>query len=428
MTTAASPEGPKRADEASSFIALNECCRAIRGVTFPSAEAKAEPFAGSIPCLTTSAVQDEVAWETARHIPDCYMRSIEQEIQAGDLLVSTANSKVLVGKLALARVVPQRMTFGAFVTVLRPLENVLPIYLFLALRSDSARRYFFERSSETTNISNLRTEDLLAFEIPLPSLGEQERIAGWVSRGIEAAFVARRAALGRLAAAEALPNSLLREVFGESPPFDASPLTPSEPTNPGWRWHRLASLARLATGHTPSRRCPEYWDGGNIPWIQLPDIRALDGRIAMDTIEHTNALGIENSAAVLLPAGTVCLSRTASVGFVTIMGRDMATSQDFVNWVCGPALVPEFLMLVFVASRQCIRDLGSGAVHQTIYFPTVKQFSVCVPPVDQQRRIAADLSARLAAAERVIARCREELADIEATPAALLRVAFNGAF
>jgi type I restriction enzyme S subunit len=201
-------------------------------------------------------------------------------------------------------------------------------------------------------------------------------------------------------------------------------MVPLEPTRRGWRWHRLTKLARLATGHTPSRRCPEYWDG-DIPWIQLPDIRALDGRLAMDTSEHTNALGIENSAAVLLPAGTVCLSRTASVGFVTIMGREMATSQDFVNWVCGPDLDPAFLMHLFIACRKPIRDLGSGAVHHTIYFPTVEQFAVCVPDLPTQRRIAAGLSAQLAAADEVIARCREELAAVEALPAALLRDVFG---
>jgi hypothetical protein len=61
-------------------------------------------------------------------------------------------------------------------------------------------------------------------------------------------------------------------------------------------------------------------------------------KVAQDTLESTNEQGIANSSARLLPEGTVVLSRTASVGFVTIMGRPMATSQDFVNWVCGPEL------------------------------------------------------------------------------------------
>ncbi|MFG0275899.1 MAG: restriction endonuclease subunit S [Phycisphaerales bacterium] len=210
------------------------------------------------------------------------------------------------------------------------------------------------------------------------------------------------------------------------PPFSASVILPNEVTRPGWRWHRLVDLARLATGHTPSRRKPEYWDG-DIPWLQLPDIRALDGRVTTDTADHTNALGIANSAAVLLPPGTVCLSRTASVGFVTIMGREMATSQDFVNWVCGPDLDPKFLMYLFIACREQIRSLGSGAVHQTIYFPTVEQFSICAPRIDEQRRLAARMATSLEATESVIARAQEQLAAAEALPAAILRAAFSGA-
>jgi len=118
----------------------------------------------------------------------------------------------------------------------------------------------------------------------------------------------------------------------------------------GWSWRPLASLARLETGHTPSRRVPEWW-GGDVPWLALPDIRELDGRVAYRTLETTNALGLANSSARLLPKDTVCLSRTASVGFVTVLGTPMATSQDFVNWVCGPDLDPWFLANALISSR-----------------------------------------------------------------------------
>jgi type I restriction modification DNA specificity protein len=209
-------------------------------------------------------------------------------------------------------------------------------------------------------------------------------------------------------------------------PFCASPLVPAKPVHRGWKWSRLTALARLATGHTPSRRRPEYWDG-TIPWLQLPDIRAVDGRRVSDTLEHVSELGIENSAAVLLPANTVCMSRTASVGFVTILHRPMATSQDFVNWVCGPDLHPEFLMRLLMAARAPIVELGSGAVHKTIYFPTVESFSICAPTdIEEQRRIASGVSDRVHRAETIIERCREQLAAAECLPAAYLRSAFLG--
>jgi type I restriction enzyme, S subunit len=197
-----------------------------------------------------------------------------------------------------------------------------------------------------------------------------------------------------------------------------TPLFAGRPGNEapaGWRWFRLTDLARLETGHTPSRNHPEWW-GGPIPWISLADIRELDGKVAQDTIEHTNEEGIANSSARLLPEGTVVLSRTASVGFVTIMGRPMATSQDFVNWVCGPELDPHFLAYLLRASRDYIRSLSSGAIHQTVYMPSVESFFVSAPSIRRQREISESLSRQLAAVERARAVAERQIGAINALP------------
>ena len=118
------------------------------------------------------------------------------------------------------------------------------------------------------------------------------------------------------------------------------------------------------------------------------------------------------------------MSRTASVGFVARLGRPMATSQDFVNWVCGPDLDPEFLMHLLIRSRDYIRSLSAGAIHKTVYYPTVKDFHVCIPPVAEQRRIAAELRERLATIDQMTRAIDAQLVAIEALPAALLRRAF----
>ena len=109
---------------------------------------------------------------------------------------------------------------------------------------------------------------------------------------------------------------------------------PSQTCPEGWAWLPLMTVARLESGHTPSRNHPEYWDG-DIPWISLPDAREHHGKTIDKTTSTISDAGIKNSAARLLPRGTICLSRTASVGYVIQLGKPMATSQDFVNWVCS---------------------------------------------------------------------------------------------
>ena len=113
-----------------------------------------------------------------------------------------------------------------------------------------------------------------------------------------------------------------------------------------WQLCKLTSVAKLESGHTPSRRNPEYWEG-NIPWVSLHDSKRLDVPEILETAQTIGPLGLANSSARLLPKGTVVFSRTATVGKCTVLGREMATSQDFANYVCGPKLNPAYLMNVF---------------------------------------------------------------------------------
>jgi type I restriction enzyme S subunit len=167
---------------------------------------------------------------------------------------------------------------------------------------------------------------------------------------------------------------------------------PNLPAPEGWNWTPLSMVARLESGHTPSRRHPEYW-GGSIPWIGIRDATGNHGRVLHETIEFTNELGIENSSARVLPKDTVCLSRTASVGYVVVMGRPMSTSQDFVNWICSDALNPHFLKYVLLAEREALLMFAVGSVHQTIYFPEAKAFHICMPDRAKQDAIVEVLGA-----------------------------------
>jgi len=72
----------------------------------------------------------------------------------------------------------------------------------------------------------------------------------------------------------------------------------------------------------------------------------------------------------------------------------MATSQDFVNWVCLPDRIDyRFLKYVLLAEHDSLLAFASGTTHQTIYYPEVKAFHVCLPPRDVQQKIADVLTA-----------------------------------
>ena len=214
----------------------------------------------------------------------------------------------------------------------------------------------------------------------------------------------------------------LRPIMG---PYSLSVLDMSVLPRGGWKWTRLTDLARLESGHTPSRKHPEYW-GGDVPWIGIKDARDHHGKIIETTLENTNELGISNSSARVLPPETVCLSRTASVGYVTVMGCAMATSQDFVNWVCGDGLSPEFLKFLLLAQGDEIKRFASGSVHQTIYYPEVKAFNICHPPIKVQREICTSLECIAQESAELADSFEAKLRDLIDLRQSILQRAFAG--
>lgn len=399
---------------------LADACSAIRGVTFPASACRQEAGEGLVACVTTSAIQETVDWSKRRFVPRHRLNRSWTPLQAGDILVSTANSLALVGKSARVSAVDGECAFGAFVTVLRPLPNASSRYLSYFLRSAEARQAMFALSSQTTNISNLRVSDLLSLELPLPPIPEQRRIADRLDKAMAEIKAASLAAERQFEDCTWLRFALIDKVLG-----GRAVATDDPADQRGDRWISLSQIARLESGHTPSRRHPKWW-GGDVPWIALPDIRALDGITAQATSETTNELGLANSSARLLPTGTVVLSRTASVGFVTVMGKPMATSQDFVNWVPGPRLRSWYLAYVLMGAREYLRGLSSGAVHKTIYMPTLKSLHIRLPSVDDQDRMIERIQSAHALTDKTLTSIDQQSAALHALPATLFSAAFRG--
>lgn len=183
-----------------------------------------------------------------------------------------------------------------------------------------------------------------------------------------------------------------------------------------WRVGRTKQFAQLRSGHTPSRGKPEYWENCTIPWFSLADVWQLrDGRNMYlgDTAEKISERGLANSAAELLPAGTVILSRTASVGFSGIMSRPMATTQDFVNWIPGPDLLSKYLLYVFRSMGQVFDSLKTGSTHKTIYVPDVLSFSTPVPPLEEQTQITRFLDYETARTDALIEKQQQLIALLQ---------------
>jgi type I restriction enzyme S subunit len=247
--------------------------------------------------------------------------------------------------------------------------------------------------NEATGVPGLNRDKAYLQPIVLPPLDEQRWIAE-VLRSVDEAIARTQAVVdATVATQQATFAAFLRsgDSSGESDAiigWTTGKIDGVERLPQGWQIAKLVDVARLESGHTPDRQKPEYWSGGDIEWISLHDTKNLEQADISQTEMRITRAGLTNSSARLLPAGTVCFSRTATVGKCVIMAMPMATSQDFANFVCSAKLNNRYLLHLMRWMQPVWKSLASGSTHQTIYMPTFKALQIVLPTRADQDAIA----------------------------------------
>ncbi len=296
-----------------------------------------------------------------------------------------------------AFLVASRVWVNNHIHVLRPYEGVDPRFLVYALNTFD----WMPLISGSTR-DKLTQEDMLGAAISKPPPTRQRLIADYLdveTTRIDALIDKKRRMIRLLE--ERRMSVMTDGVRGR--------FTASSGVKSGLRWLderpadwsevKLTLVARLGSGHTPSRDHPEWWTDCTIPWITTGEVSQMrSDRIEFicETRERISALGIANSSAEIHPSETVVLCRTASAGYSAIMGADMATSQDFAVWTCGPLVRPRFLLLCLRAMRRdLLGRLAMGSTHKTIYMPDIEGLRIPLPATDEQDRIVEAVWFRL---------------------------------
>lgn len=189
-------------------------------------------------------------------VPSKFVKRHEQFAQAGDILVSTANSWELVGKCSWVPELKYRATIGGFISTLRAKpESVLPRYLYHWFNSPEIQLKARNCGRQTTNISNMDMKRCLQIEIPLPPLEQQKRIAAILDKADELR-AKRRSAITKL---DELLKSVFRELFGD-------PVT-----NPkGWSMKELGDVATVKGGlQVTSKRSSNEIE---VPYLRVANV------------------------------------------------------------------------------------------------------------------------------------------------------------
>lgn len=157
-----------------------------------------------------------------------------------------------------------------------------------------------------------------------------------------------------------------------------------------WQQTTLGEIADIVSGSTPKSSVPRYWDGA-VAWATPTDLSRLDGKHLDKTDRTITEAGLNECSARLLPPGSVLFSSRAPIGLVAINTTPMATNQGFKSFVPRPDVNADYLYWWLRANRRQLEDLGNGATFKEVSKAVVSRVKFPLPPLDEQRRIAAIL-------------------------------------
>lgn len=356
-------------------------------------------------------------------------------LMPGDVLVTEGSGSLgSVGASAVWREdLAGTVCFQNTLIRLRPRDGVDARWLYWWARSAFASGAFASIASGA-NIYHLSAERVRALPVRMVDSDQQRCIADFLDT--------ETAHIDRLITAQQTVETVLMErreagviaaVTGAH--YDSrrpSELAWADSLPEEWQEVRLGLLTKMGSGHTPSRSHPEWWIDTSIPWITTGEVQQVRNdrlEVITETREKISRTGLANSAAELHPAGTVVLCRTASAGYSAVMGTDMATSQDFVTWTCGPRLDPFYLLWCLRAMRQdLLGRLAMGSTHKTIYVPDLQMLRIPLPPVEKQREIVKGIRTQNNRTDRLVDAVRKQRALLLERRQALITAAVTGEF
>lgn len=157
-----------------------------------------------------------------------------------------------------------------------------------------------------------------------------------------------------------------------------------------YEWKKIDDFTDVATGGTPSRRIPEYWDEGTIPWLN-------SGELNQDIITYSRNFitkkGLKNSSARMMLKDSVLVALTGSTtGKTAYLTFEACANQSVTGILPSKNHDSKYLYHFLKTQKEVIFSKAWGAAQPHISQQFVKDFKVPLPNLEIQKRIAQVLS------------------------------------
>lgn len=329
--------------------------------------------------------------------------------EEGDILISV---RAPVGPVNVNNL---KCCIGRGLTAIRCKNNAINSFIFWYLRSIEAQ---IASLGSGSTFGAITRDDLISLQIPLPPIiEEQKRIAAKLQELMQEVEHARTTCEKQLEAAKALPAAYLQEVFE------------SEEAKK-WERKRLWEVCKI----NPSRPKNFYRSPDALTsFVPMVAVDEKTGTISKPEVVPYSKVAKgytyfeEND--VLFAKITPCMQNGKHVIARNLIDRIGFGTTEFHVLRPNSEILPEWIHF-FIRRPYFLQEATAyftGAVgQQRVPDSFLSNYIIPLPPIEERKRITAELKEKMADVERLLTSIEKQLEAINALPQAVLRKAFRG--
>ncbi|MCB9418641.1 MAG: restriction endonuclease subunit S [Ardenticatenaceae bacterium] len=303
-------------------------------------------------------------------------------VKKGDVLLNITGASI--GRVAAFELHDVEANVNQHVCIIRPRPNRLDTrYLSYFLSTPNFQHHINEMQHGGTRQA-LTFSQIADFDIPLPPLVEQQRIAAILDKA-DALRAKRRAALAKL---DVLLQSTFLDMFGD-------PVT-----NPkGWKIKKLGELGKWQSGGTPSRSHPEYFEG-TIPWLSSGELEQL---YTYESQEYLTQEAVENSSTKLIKPGSLLLGMYDTAALKSTINQVACTCNQAIAFSRLNNQIANTLFIYYTIQigKDHFRRLQRGVRQKNLNLSMVRNIEIPCPPLNLQDKFADFVETSLISSTRL---------------------------
>ncbi len=188
----------------------------------------------------------------------------------------------------------------------------------------------------------------------------------------------------------------------------------------------MGEIADVVGGGTPKTNDPSNYEDGSISWLTPADLSGYTAKTIGHGSRFITQKGLDTSSAKMMPAGTVLFTSRAPIGYVAIASNPVCTNQGFKSFVLKDGVLPDYAYWWLKGNKELAESMANGTTFLELSGAKAKQLPIPIAPLDQQKRIVAEIEKQFSRLDETVASLKRVKANLKRYKAAVLKAAVEG--